>query len=469
MTIAVSCGSCQAALRVKDAFAGKRVRCTRCGAPLEIPAPDPVAAPDDPNARMRELLDAFRGEVPRRRTSVSYRVGVLLVAAAMLLLPAVYVALIAGVAFLLYYHATANVTLLQGPPSIVRVVFGYAGPLIVGAVLLFFMVKPLFAGRARAERFRSLEFGEEPLLFALVARVARALGAPEPKRIDVDCQVNASAAFDGLFGRDLVLTIGLPLTAGLSMRQLAGVVAHELGHFSQGGGMRLSLVVRSVNAWFYRVANERDDWDEALAAWSEEGGWLSLIFLTARLCVWLTRGVLWLLMLLGHAISCFLSRQMEYDADRCEAQVAGGEAFAETLRRLEVLELVMQVLGPNLVAGRANGRLPDDLCPLIVLVAAGLSDKPLRHIEKELSKTRTGLFDTHPAYPDRLAAVRRLNAPGVFHLDGPASRLFGDFPRLTRAVTRDFYRAAFGRVRREELVPAETFLSGPEKGGPTTP
>ena len=84
----------------------------------------------------------------------------------------------------------------------------------------------------------------------------------------MDCLVNASAGFGrdaGLFGQNLVLTIGLPLVAGLTARQFAGVLAHEFGHFSQGAGMRLSYVVRSVNAWFARVVFERDGWDESLA------------------------------------------------------------------------------------------------------------------------------------------------------------------------------------------------------------
>jgi hypothetical protein len=67
-----------------------------------------------------------------------------------------------------------------------------------------------------------------------------------------------------MFGNDLVLTIGMPLVAGMSLRQFAGVLAHEFGHFSQGAGMRLSFIIRSINLWFMRVVYERDDWDERL-------------------------------------------------------------------------------------------------------------------------------------------------------------------------------------------------------------
>src|SRR5262249_24911153 len=152
-----------------------------------------------------------------------------------------------------------------------------------GVVLVLFMIKPLFARLPKARRGRALDLGREPILFAFVTRIARAVHAPEPRRIDVDCQVNASASFGaglgGLVGRNLVLTIGLPLVSGLTVEQLAGVLAHELGHFAQGARMRLSYLIRSINAWFVRVVYERDEWDEQLVSWSEESDRLILIFL----------------------------------------------------------------------------------------------------------------------------------------------------------------------------------------------
>jgi hypothetical protein len=44
-------------------------------------------------------------------------------------------------------------------------------------------------------------------------------------------------------------------------------------------------------------------------------------------------------------------------------------------------------------------------------------------------------------------------------LDGPATQLFTDFPKMSRAVTRDFHRAVIGRrVTRDALVSVTAFL-----------
>jgi Zn-dependent protease with chaperone function len=429
------------------------------------------AAGASPQLILQEILEAFHGHIPPVRTTIGYRAGILILSVAMLVLPALYLALIAAVGYALFYHATANLAGINKLRNWWALFFLYIGPLVIGVILFFFLIKPLFARRSRRRKLRTLEFGEEPLLFALVTRVAQALGAPEPRRIDVDCQVNASASFGSLlgvlFGGDLVLTIGLPLVAGLSIQQLAGVVAHELGHFAQGTGLRVSFVVRSVNAWFSRLACERDDWDEALERGCAEGGQLAILLFLALLCVWLTRCVLWLLMAVGHALSCFMLRQMEYDADRYEARLAGEDAFAETMRRLLLLDLVT-----NAASGIANaswnksGQLPDDLSTLIVTLAGGISPQDLRKIEAEMGKIKTGFFNTHPALGDRLASVRRENAPGVFHMDGPATQLFKDFPKMSRAVSFDFYREVLGkRVKRDALVPVAVLLGGEQGRG----
>src|SRR5215467_3537279 len=114
MPIRVICGSCHAAFRARDDAAGKRGRCPKCGASVEVPGPathtapalgaERTVPPPGPKARMQAILDAFSGEIVAVRTTLGYRLGVLLVTGIMLLLPILYLGLIASVAFLIYYH-----------------------------------------------------------------------------------------------------------------------------------------------------------------------------------------------------------------------------------------------------------------------------------------------------------------------------------------------------------------------------
>jgi Zn-dependent protease with chaperone function len=483
MTIAVTCRSCKTTVQVKDEHAGKRGKCPRCQAVVEVPrppTPDEKSVPPSrhPTTRaahliMQEILDAFRGDIQPVKKTAAYGLGILVLAVAMLVLPTLYLLLVSGFAYLLYFHATSNLDAILHMRHWLALLFLYIGPLVIGVILLFFMVKPLFARKSRKQKLRTLEFGAEPLLFALVTRVAQAVGAPQPKRIDIDCEVNASASFGSalgvVLGGDLVLTIGLPLVAGLSMEQLAGVIAHELGHFSQGMGMRLSYVVRSLNAWFARIVYEREDWDEALVQGCEQNeGWFVLFLYLVLFCIWLTRWVFWLLMAIGHALSCFLLRQMEYDADRYEARLAGSEVFAETARKILLLQLATNSsYGLAAVSWGKSERLPDDLSALILSIASCIPAKDFRKNEKELEKSKTGFFDSHPAHGERLASVRREKASGIFHLEGPATQLFQDFAKLSRTITLKYFRNVIGkRATRDSLVPVVVFLdSAAVRGG----
>jgi len=400
----------------------------------------------DSNAQ--QILGAFKGEIQPVRVSIVYRFGLFLVALVMVLLPLIYVGMIALAGYGIHYHATVNKTILKGDGGLVSM-FMYFAPLIAGAILIVFMIKPLFARSADRTAGCAVHRNREPLLWNFVEKICAVVGAPVPTRIHVDCDVNASASFRrgalSLLGNDLVLTIGLPLVAGLNMRQLAGVLAHEFGHFSQGTGMRVTYVVRSINAWFARVVYQRDILDVKLERWSRKLDLrLAVVLLTARLFVWITRRVLWCLMMLGHTISCFMLRQMEYDADRYEARVAGSDSFSATARRLIELGAATEDAFASLDTAWRDGRLVDDL-PRLIHSRVGRTTKDQRAaIEQHVRDTRTGWLDTHPADRDRIASINKEAAAGIFDVDSSATALFANFEDLSKAVTRSYYRQMLG-------------------------
>ena len=168
-------------------------------------------------------VDVFSGAIVRSRTRPLYIVGLAIVVFAMVLLPLVYVALILLAAWLVLLHLAKDTWIFDGGSgsgTIYRLIF-YLGPAVAGAILVFFMVKPFFAKRTKGPDPITVNPDKEPLLFSFVQKICALVGARAPCRIDVDCQANASASLQyGLWSRNLVLTIGLPLVSGLDMRQL---------------------------------------------------------------------------------------------------------------------------------------------------------------------------------------------------------------------------------------------------------
>lgn len=401
------------------------------------------------------------------KTGPLYQAGLAVVALAMVLLPAIYIALIVLAVWGVYYHLVHNLWIFAGSPgtgggggALIRLIL-YLGPAVAGGILIFFMVKPFFARQPKQVEPVTLDPAKEPLLFAFVQKICALVRAPVPSRIDVDCQVNASASLRrGLWSRDLVLTIGLPLASGLDMREFGGVLAHEFGHFAQGAGMRLTYVIRKVSFWFARVVYERDAWDVRLEE-SARGADLriGIVLHAARGCVWLTRRILWALMHTGNAISCFMLRQMEYDADSYEAKLAGSDAFESTAARLQVLNVATQIAYDDVRQSWTSHRLPENLPLLIDHKAASLPAEVHEKLSAASAFSKTGWFDTHPCDSDRVRAARRLNEPGVFRLTAPATGLFADFSELSKVVTRHQYEKQFElEFTEKNLMPAEEIL-----------
>jgi len=505
MPIEVRCGECDSSFRVADALAGRRGKCPRCkaaivvpgaGASLETAAVAPVVEEEaggyelagaEKKARARraveapealrtarqalkaekirtphEILAGFRGEIPPIRSTWTYRAWILIVAAVMLILPMIYVGLAVLAALALAWHAAHNLVIFQHVRNVKAAFILYAGPLVAGGFLVAFMFKPLFAGPARERKRRELDPSKEPLLFAFVDGICQSVRAPTPARIFVDCEVNASAALDSgpLSPRKrLDLTIGLPLAAGLTLPQFAGVLAHEFGHFAQGAGMRLNYLIRSINLWFARVVYERDSWDETLDAWTQEWGYAAFVGWATKLMVWLTRRILWVLMHIGAIVSSFLSRQQEFDADRYEARMVGSETFAATSRRLHELGVAAQGALSDLGRCWQERRLPDDYPRLIVANVPQIPAPVMQMVREAALNAKTGLFDSHPCDRDRIAKAKREDAAGIFHLEGPATDLFRDFDSLSRSATFQHYRGLLGpEIGKEQLFPVAELL-----------
>jgi Zn-dependent protease with chaperone function len=406
----------------------------------ELPAP-PVISP----------LDAFEGRMEPTKVSPLYQAGLGVVALAMVLLPVIYIGLIVAMGWAVWWHVQHDTVIFEharGRAIVVAAVV-YAAPAVAGAVFVLFLIKPLFSRGVKPPPPFKLSEAEEPLLFGFVRKICDQVGAPVPREIRLDTQVNASAGFRrgmwSFFGRDLVLVIGTPLVAGMTMRQVAGVLAHEFGHFAQGAGMRFSYIIRRVNAWFARVVFERDAWDDRLDLWARSEEWyLKVIFMLAKGGVWLGRKVLWCLMHAGHAISCFMSRQMEFDADSYEAKLAGSSEFGRTAERLRMLGVSRGAAMNDAYQTFQTRELPDDLAALVLWREQVMPGEVRSKLDQSVNESTTRWNDTHPADPDRVKAALALNAPGVFHLEAPATQLFRDFTATSRAVTRHAYEHEFG-------------------------
>lgn len=422
----------------------------------------------------------FKGDILPNDLSFGYKFVLGIVAFAMVLLPLIYLAVVGAAGYFTWLDFQVNLLPLfskadaEGGEIILHFMVA-----LVGALVVLFLIKPLFVRVRNDFTPITLSRTDEPELFAFVNTLCGQVGAPPPVRIDIDCQVNASAGLKSLVNNDLVLTIGLPLAAGLNMRQFAGVLAHEFGHFAQRGGMGLTQIIRIVNNWLARVVYQRDMWDYRLEQICKNWDFrIAIVVYIARLCIWLVRRVCWVLLHAGHLISCAMARQMEYDADAYEAKVAGSKVFAKTSRQFNVFGASGQIAFNEIGDSWQNGRLADNYPRYVVERSKDLPTETKDHIEFISTQRKTGFFDTHPADTDRIVAAEALGEPGVFRYEGEAAELFSDFDALCVKATRYLYEKDIGlkitddnlvstdetmaeaRAQREEGNAVEEFIGG---------
>lgn len=420
-------------------------------------------APHLSNQEAGDVAVSWAGAIEPVRTSWPYLAGLAGLAGAaavMLLMVVLYVLIIAGALALVWWHVSTN-TWLLGSGGIFGLT-AYVTPAFAGLVLALFLVKPLFVTASREGDRVHLALGEHPALAALIGDVCRQIRAPMPVRVDVDCEPNASArlapGLASFLRRDLVLTIGLPLAAGLTVRQLSGVIAHELGHFTQGGGIRLSGLVRGLNRWFHRVVHERDAWDERLIDGSKAGDARTvLLWMAASVCVWVSRRLLHGLMLLGHGVSAFLLRQMEFDADRREIAVVGSRTFVETMAQMRTLGVAAHIGNIRCQEMWQRQFLPSDLPSFVAAQGVSLPDDVRSALSEGAERASTGYFDTHPSDHARVRAAEMAGKQGVL-VGGaePSGRLFADFAAVSATATRHHYERRIGlELEHIQLVDAE--------------
>lgn len=414
------------------------------------------------------VTGSFSGGFARRRVSLGYRLGMLLVLLGLIILPLLYLMLIAGMGWLLKWHVQHDLVWIQtvsewshyhGKATVLAGLL-YLAVAVAGVICLVFMTKPLFAPLPEQPPTVTLDPISEPALFALIYRICDLVGAPRPVMVEVDSRVNASASFRrgmaSFFGHDMVLSIGMPLVAGMTARQLAGVLAHEFGHFSQGGGMRLNYLVRSINFWFARVVLDRDQWDERLQALTDREGFFGFVGLFASWMVCLGRKVLRILMQAGGAISGFFSRQMEYDADAYGAQVAGSSEMAGALVQLELLGQAEKATVENLFSKLEQRELPDNLPGRIASCQWAMSESLREKVKRKALAEESSWWSTHPALNERVEKLKDTAAKGVCHLDMPAEELFRDFTGLCKTVSLYWYDVELGMdLNKFELVAAD--------------
>lgn len=365
-----------------------------------------------------------RLELEAHDNPTRFRSKVLAVSGIAYLTLAATLALVAGLALLVFHLVRDNRStwlLFQ---------LGLMG---LGLLGVLYTVLRAFLTRLPPPPGREVSRDEAPRLFELIDRVRDKLKGPPLHRVVIDRSFNAAIAQVprfGLFGGHRNhLIIGLPYLQAMSTREMAATLAHEYGHLTGAHG--------KVSAWVYR---QRVTFGALMdKVQGTDGDWLDSL-----LHAGLRRFAPYF-----NAYTFVLSREDEYQADAAASHAAGRTANASSLCRGELLgRWFAEDYWPRLYA-QASHRASPLLPPFAAMQAAfaanyGEWSTPER-LDEALQR-RSDLHDTHPCLRDRLDAIERKPALPLPVEKTAADMLLREFADV---LAREFDEAWWAEERAE--------------------
>ncbi|WP_203258989.1 M48 family metallopeptidase [Hyunsoonleella ulvae] len=276
-------------------------------------------------------------DVPKNITSLpsSYQLRAFLAVLAILLFFILYAALVTALGYLVYYAIIYDMGRINKLTILMKI------GAIAGSVMLFvFTLKFIFKLKNNKPNNRiKLKKQDYPKLWEFVNKICKETGAPKPKNIYVDPDVNAYVAYSNMWLSLFLpvrkeLTIGMGLVDCLNFSEFKAVVAHEFGHFAQRS-MKIGSYIISANTIIHDMIFSRDKWDDLLDQWRASDIRLSAAAWGITPIIWIIRQILNLFYQFLNIMYSSLSREMEFNADKVAISTSGSDSIISALWKLE--------------------------------------------------------------------------------------------------------------------------------------
>lgn len=212
---------------------------------------------------------------------------------------------------------------------------------VAGSVMLFvFTLKFIFKLKNHKPENRiKLDKNKHKNLWDFVSKICQETGAPKPKNIYIDPDVNAYVSYSNIWLSLFLpikkeLTIGLGLIDSLNLTEFKAVITHEFGHFAQRT-MKIGSYINSANTIIHDMIYNRDSWDNLLDEWRASDIRLSAAAWLITPIIWIIRQTLALFYQFLNIMYSSLSREMEFNADKVAVSTSGSDAIIAALWKLD--------------------------------------------------------------------------------------------------------------------------------------
>lgn len=434
----------------KEATPSEPPKATPLG-PQNPNPPPPLLPPFGPSLsygvdRLDTITRGLGEPLPRVVVSAQRRLTFLLTALGIMIPAMLYLTAIGALGYTAWRYAGRGTRLFEVSDQGERLWniadLAFVIPVAVCLLFLLTLLEPLLVHRPPPPAPRLLERGRNSVFFSFLERLARTVGAAVPKLIEVttDADLGLHRQPRRRGGR-LVLTLGLPLIAGLTLEQFAGLLTGEFTAFLRRPESFAVRFVRWVDDRFGQLLADCTDLQEKRKAGVGQlvgrVGLTPLVDLLLFLVFGLTRALISLLVWITSRLRGFLEQELAKDASTNQEQLVGTSVAAATTLWASALRQAQRQVVLGFDESRFDASPPPDHLPAQVVLLA-LDEWAARGTSA--TSDPKGEEGTQPKFRSTL----------------PATVLFQDFNQQARRLTAEFYSGL--KRPRFELEPFADFV-----------
>ncbi len=338
----------------------------------------------------------------------------------------VYILLLISATAIAIAMGWIGIAMMMAVRNFIVLAFG-VGLILSGLMLVFFLIKFIFAKREKPAAGYEIKETEHPDLFSFIRKVTDEVGTNYPRHVYLTNDVNAMASFRPSFWSLFLpirkdLTIGLGLVNSVNQSEFKTVLAHEFGHFSQRS-MRFGSYVYHFNRALYNLLYENTGYHDALNAWGSRHWALRFAAMINIYIIRCIQEILRKMYVFINKSYMQLSRQMEFHADTIAAYASGGNNVVSSLRRIEIGDICYNQMFGIINSELAEKKRPANIYELHSVFIKNYADDYNLQTDKNglpvadkkidaLDNTQVTLdnqWASHPDLKDRENNVDRLN------------------------------------------------------------
>lgn len=283
----------------------------------------------------------------------------------------------------------------------------------------------------------TLDMQRHPDLARLISIIAQSLQAPEPDRVDITFDANASASEQR---EGLTLTLGILIFETMSVMDLAGIVAHELRHFSQNLSTRVSRRMSSTLLHYHFIIVHRGAVEEFLHQVKREGGWFyGTIFHIPIAIIWCMRFVFLKLYAIASWLDSARRHQMEFDSDVAHIFVSGAESLRRSHRKLYETDIAFEKVTKQIHDLMPLKVLCSDVPKLVKLAAGTLKESDYEAVNELLEQESWA----HPSSQARIDKALVQGERGFISDMTPGAAVVSDYREISDQLTLNFYNSLY--------------------------